>query len=193
MLYTTGNKTKINFLGSETLGSIILDCGCSQNVCGEYWLKSYIASLSEEDKGKVKEITDEKKTKFRFGGGEILSSIKNIKIPAEIADRKVTLITYVISSGIPLLWSQPSMTRAGVVLDLPADRAKILGKWVDLKVTSVGHYYINILSQEKLSIQDCYLTLPKNPEEHEKVILKLYGQFGHLRREVLEILLKMDD
>ena len=66
------------------------------------------------------------------------------------------------------------MTKAGVVLDLPSDRAQILGKWVDLNVTSVGHYYINILPQEKISIQDCYLTLPKSPEEHKKVIVKLH-------------------
>ena len=149
-----------------------------------------MASLSEEDKRKVEEVTDKKKTKFRFGGGEILSSIKKIKIPEEIAIRKVSLITHVVSSGIPLLWSRPSMTRAGVVLDLPSDRAKILGKWVDLNVTSIGHYYINILPQEKMLIQDCYLTLPKNPEEHKKAILKLHRQFGHPRREVLEILLK---
>ena len=71
------------------------------------------------------------------------------------------------------------MTKASVVLDLPSDRAQILGKWVDLNVTSVGHYYINILPQEKMLIQDCYLTLPKNPEEHEKAILKLHQQFGH--------------
>ena len=63
------------------------------------------------------------------------------------------------------------MTKAGLVLDLPLDRAKILGKWVDLNVTSVGHYYINILPQEKLSIQDCYLTLPKNTKEHKKQFL----------------------
>ena len=110
MLYAGKNKTEINFLGSETLGSMILHCGCSQNVCGEYWLKSYVASLSEEDKRKVQEITDEKKAKFQFGGGEILPSKRKIKIPAEIADRKVSLITYVVSSSIPLLWSRPSMT-----------------------------------------------------------------------------------
>ena len=63
------------------------------------------------------------------------------------------------------------MTKAGIVLDLPSDRAQILGKWVDLNVTSVGHYYINILPQEQLSIQDCYLALPKNSEEHKKAIL----------------------
>ena len=103
VLYTGGNKNEINFLGSETLGSIILACGCSQNVCGEYWLKSYVASLSEEDQKKIKEITDEKKTKFRFGGGEILSLIKKMKIIAEIANRKVSLITHVVLSGIPLL------------------------------------------------------------------------------------------
>ena len=42
------------------------------------------------------------------------------------------------------------MTKAGVILDLPLDRVKILGKWVDLNVTSVGHYYINVLPQEKI-------------------------------------------
>ena len=77
VLYTGGNKTKINFLGSETLGSIILDCGCSQNVCGEYWLKSCVASLSKEDKRKVEEITDEKKTKFRFGRGDFIFDKKD--------------------------------------------------------------------------------------------------------------------
>ena len=174
------------------MGSIILDCGCSQNICGEYWLKSYIASLSEKDQRKIEEITDKRKTKFWFGGGEILSSIKKIKIPAEIADRKVSLINHVVWSGIPLLWSRLSMTKAGVVLDLPSDRAKILGKWVDLNVTSIGHYYLNILPQEKMLIQDCYLALPKNPEDHEKVILKLHRKFGHPRKEVLESLLKND-
>ena len=67
VLYTGGNKTKINFLGSETLGSIILDCGCSQNICGEYWLKSYVASLSEEDQRKIEEVTDEKRQSSSLG------------------------------------------------------------------------------------------------------------------------------
>ena len=60
---------------------------------------------------------------------------------------------------------------------------------MDLNVTSVGHYYLNILPQEGMTIQDCYLALPKNPDEH-KVIFKLHRQFGHPRKEVLETLLK---
>ena len=82
------------------------------------------------------------------------------------------------------------MTKAGVVLDLPSDRAKLLGRWVDLNVTSAGHYHLNILPQEKRSMQDCYLDLPKNSEEHRKVIPKIYQQFDHSRKEVLETLLK---
>ena len=82
------------------------------------------------------------------------------------------------------------MTKAGVVLDLPLDRAKILGKCMNPNVTSVQHYYLNILPQEKMLIQDCYLTLPKNPEEYEQGILKFHRQFGHPRKEVLETLLK---
>ena len=36
MLYTGGNKKEIDFLGSETVGRIILDCGCSEKICGQF-------------------------------------------------------------------------------------------------------------------------------------------------------------
>ena len=53
ILYSN-NKEKLNGLGSETLGCLLLDCGCSCNVMGEGWWKSYLASLPEEMKQKVK-------------------------------------------------------------------------------------------------------------------------------------------
>ena len=37
------------------------------------------------------------------------------------------------------------MARAGTVLDLPKDKAKILGVWVDLDLTDVGHYALDIM------------------------------------------------
>ena len=77
--------------------------------------------------------------KFWFGGGEVLPSIKLVKFPAILAGRKVQIKSHVVESGIPLLWSRPSMAKVGTVLDLPADKAKIMGKLVDLNLTSVGH------------------------------------------------------
>ena len=44
----TRDKQKITGLGGKTLGSLLLDCGCSANVAGEGWWNSYQASLSPE-------------------------------------------------------------------------------------------------------------------------------------------------
>merc|ERR1712237_174038 len=62
ILYSN-NKRKLNGLGSETLGCLLLDCGCSHNVMGEGWWRSYLASLSEEMKQKVK-VADSKGRRF---------------------------------------------------------------------------------------------------------------------------------
>ena len=45
ILYTS-NKDKISNLGGECLGSALLDCGCTSNVMGEAWWRSYKAGLS---------------------------------------------------------------------------------------------------------------------------------------------------
>ena len=40
ILYT-GKKKEITGLGSECLGCVLLDSGCSKNVCGNDWWNSY--------------------------------------------------------------------------------------------------------------------------------------------------------
>ena len=190
VLYS-GKREDVSGLCSETLGCALLDCGCTSNVCGELWLKSYLASLSEEEKGKVVE-EESKGKRFRFGGGEVLASLKQVTFPAVLAGKGVMIKSHVVRSKIPLLWSKPSMARAGVLLDLPGDRARILGIWVDLEVTSAGHYALFILPvEEKLTkVESCLLALPKEDKEKEGVLLKLHRQFGHPREEVMETLLK---
>ena len=58
----------------ETLGCIVIDSGCSRNVCGEYWWKSYFASLPREEQQKLKVF--EGRQKFQFGWDEILEAVK---------------------------------------------------------------------------------------------------------------------
>ena len=53
--------------------------------------------------------------------------------------------SHMVKSNIPLLWSRPGMSRAGTILDLPGNRAKILGQWVDLNLMAVGHFTLDIL------------------------------------------------
>ena len=46
ILYTN-KRREITSLGSETLGSALLDSGCSMNVTGKGWWNSYRARLPE--------------------------------------------------------------------------------------------------------------------------------------------------
>ena len=184
-----GNKEKITSLGSECLGDALLDCGCTSNVMGEGWWKGYRAGLSQEHKDKVTVFNPAGK-KFRFGGGRVLPSISLVVFPARLAGKDVMFKSHVVNSDIPLLWSRPSMAKAGVVLDLPQDKAKIFGQWTDLNMTSVGHYSIDILPRSAESVEECMVTMPEDIKEKERMLIKLHRQFGHPREEVMISLLK---
>ena len=84
------------------------------------------------------------------------------------------------------------MAKAGVILDLPGDKAKVLGTWVDLEVTSGGHYAMCIMPVEKdlTKVERCLAKLPNATKEKEGAMLKLHRQFGHPRKELWETLLK---
>ena len=101
VLYS-GKKEDVPGLCSETLGCALLDCGCTSNVCGELWLKSYLASLSEKEKEKVVDEGSRGK-RFRFGGGEVLTSLKQVTFPAVLAGKCVMIKSHVVRSKIPLL------------------------------------------------------------------------------------------
>ena len=178
----------------ETLGCLVLDSGCSNNVCGEDWLTSYVQALSEEDRKLVKILPNVLKKKFRFGGDEVLPSRRVVRFPAVLAGRKVNITTQVVASTIPLLWSRPSMKKAGVVLDLEGDRAKILGSWVSLDLTAAGHYALHILpaagSDEVLLEDAALLTMSEESEALKSTLKKIHRQFGHPSIEVEETLLK---
>ena len=182
ILYT-GSRKKVTGLSGETLGSLLLDCGCSSNVAGEGWWNSYQASLVPELKKKV-QVFPSRGKKFRFGGGKVLTSIKLVKFPGRLAGRDVMFSSHVVQSNIPLLWSRPAMARAGTVLDIPKDRAKILGVWVDLKLTDVGHYALDIMPPDMVVTEQCLATLPADVKEKEATLRKLHRQFGHPRQEV---------
>ena len=75
--------------------------------------------------------------RFCFGSDEVLPSINMVKFPGKLAVKGMIFTSHVVKSNIPLMCSRPVM--AWTVLDLPGDRAMILGKWVYLNLTAVGH------------------------------------------------------
>ena len=56
---------------------------------------------------------------------------------------------HVVEAPIPLLWGKESMKKAEVLLDLPNDRARVKGLWIDLVVSDCDHYGLNMLPKSK--------------------------------------------
>ena len=178
ILYTGDKKDRIAELGKESQNSMVLDSACTRTVCGQHWLDCYLAALDETSRAMVKEEPGEKR--YKFGGGEILRSKKVVHIPAEVAGEKITIVTDVVDSQIPLLWSLEDMKKAKVKLDLANDVAEIYGNSVNLNYTSSGHYCLPIVPAE-LSAEDVNaVELAKlKPNELHKTLKHLHRQFAH--------------
>ena len=123
--------------------------------------------------------------KFRFGRGEMLPSILNVKFSGRLAGKDVMFKSHMVESNIQLLWSRPAMSRAGTILDLICNQAKILGVWVNLNLTAMGHYAIDILPKDKEKAEECLVTLPTDSEGKKAKLLKLHWQFGHPRLKMM--------
>ena len=154
VLFTGYNKEEIYQLGVDARNCAILDSTCSSTVCGQNWMDSYINSLNEVDRKKIKQTTGERT--FKFGGGTRLKSRAEYCLPAVIAGKEVTIKTDVVGSDIPLLLSRTAMKRAGVKMDLENDSATIFGKDIALNLTTSGHYCIPIDRTENIAVEEVF-------------------------------------
>ena len=128
---------------------------------------------------------------FKFGGGEVLTSIASLELAGILADRKVTRKTDVVTSDIPLLLSLETMKKAGVKLDLVNDSAEIFGKHIPLNHTESGHYCIP-LNKDTLPIETVWAVDSNSMDNatRYKTLLKLHNQFAHSPASKLISLLK---
>ena len=106
-------------LVGECFGKALLDSACTKTVCGETWINVYLDMLNEEEMSLVETLDSD--TKFKFGDGVEMKSIKRMKIPATLGKKRVLICTDVVKSEIPLLMSRSSMKRANMVLDFVND------------------------------------------------------------------------
>ena len=192
-LFTGYNKEEIYQLGVDARNCAILDSACSSTVCGQNWMDSYINSLNEVDRKKIKQTTGERT--FKFGGGTRLKSRAEYCLPAVIAGKEVTIKTDVVGSDIPLLLSRTAMKRAGVKMDLENDSATIFGKDIALNLTTSGHYCIPIDRTENIAVEEVFSVKLEEMGRQDKVktLLKLHRQFAHPRPRKLKSLLQDAD
>ena len=100
---------------TEGKGVYISECARTSPVAGENWIQDFIEGLSEKDK---KNIIEGKSNKaFKFGGGEVRSSIKCITLPVEEAGVKGTMTTDAVKADLPLLLGMPVLKRAKIVIN----------------------------------------------------------------------------
>ena len=193
VLFTGYNKEEIYQLGVDARNCAILDSDCSSTVCGQNWMDSYINSLNEVDRKKIKQTTGERT--FKFGGGTRLKSRAEYCLPAVIAGKEVTIKTDVVGSDIPLLLSRTAMKRAGVKMDLENDSATIFGKDIALNLTTSGHYCIPIDRTENIAVEEVFSVKLEEMGRQDKVktLLKLHRQFAHPRPRKLKSLLQDAD
>ena len=180
----------MSVLMTESISYAILDTACSSTVCGVDWLKSYIQTLSEEEKMKIEE--EESETTFRFGDGNMYKSLSKVKFPVNIIGKRAYVTADVVNCSVPLLFSKKSMKRAQMKLDLENDIAEIHGKKVKLGCTSSGHYCLPLRDEKETwrKTEEILLTLGSDEKEKQKKIEKLHHQFGHPTCKRLTQLLK---
>ena len=131
---------KMGSLVSESYGYAILDCGCPNTVCGQQWMDNYIRSLCDDDRVRV--TWSSSKQTFTFGIGKTITSIRKMTIPVWINGVKGELTTDVVDCNIPLLLSLNVMKKADMVLIFKHDIVQLHGGYVNLKLTTSGHYAI---------------------------------------------------
>ena len=121
---------------------------------------------------------------FRFGDGRVVKSVKCMRLPINLCDKDLILVTYVVSGRLPLLFSRQSLKDYGVSLDIENDKIVIDGVLQDLIVTDSGHYVTDLIKKKHVS--QIMLTDVSDPK---KVAIKLHRYFGHpTSRRLVELI-----
>lgn len=182
------NNSKMKTLLGETIGSVILDSGCSKTVCGEEWYRCYEETLTDDEKKKIK--SEPSKSVYRFGDGKRMKSNRCVVIPCVLADKTITIKTDIVDCCIPLLLSRSSMKTAGMIIDLKSDTVMVFGKTVKLGTTSMGHITLPIIHPPTVRRIECTLLCNTDGVNKKSLALKLHKQFAHPSADRLRGLLK---
>ena len=183
----------------DTLNHAVLDSGCTKTVCDASWLDSYIETLSECDWKKI--VQSKSETKFKFGDGKTVSSLKLVSVPAQIGKREVSIKTDATDNELQLLFSKKAMKKAETNIDFTEDKINILGQEMAIKFISSGCYSVPISKTYEalnkfdrnqsnnifLSTDDISM---KMVSEKKRITEKLHKQFGHASSNKISKLVK---
>ena len=73
------DNNRLMDLVNESRGYAILDSGCTNTVCGEEWITTFISNLSHEDCERM--VISPSDQKFTFGDGRSVTSKRRVTLP----------------------------------------------------------------------------------------------------------------
>ena len=159
------------------------------------WFQAYYDTLSVHDKKMIEK--QDSKDRFRFGDGEIFSSIKSVTLPIYVDGERHFLVSDIVLCDVPLLLSRESLERAGAIIDFQRGEFLFLGKVIPAVITKSGHYCLPLTRE--LSLQNRHTSnvlfnfkFEENlsSEALNQKVQKLHRQFAHPTADRLVKLLK---
>ncbi len=124
-----------------------------------------------------------------------IKSSKAVTIPIYTGTQRSLLTAEVVECHIPLLLSNTSLKRAHANLDFGSETINFLGEIIPIKISSTGHYCIQLCrepSYNSQSVRRIMFTTPISSDisQSKKNIIKLHRQFAHPHPERLKKLIR---
>ena len=138
-------SSPLHKLCSESLGRGIIDLGCTDTMCGEFWLHHYLRKLGPDGSDVRRSDTN---AWFVFRDGGTKSALYRVDLPVQIGGRVQFLSTHVVSGETPLLIGRRSMARMRVRIDAANNTVTVnLGAGdflIRCDVSSSGHLVLSL-------------------------------------------------
>ena len=124
----------------------------SKTVAEKKWFDNYTKMLDDTSLNKIDLFWLH--APFKFGDGWKILSEKLAIIPPKIEYTECKIDVEIVNTKMPLLLSKLSLKKANTVIDLQNNRVKIFDKINDVKLSSNGHYAIDIVPTDALNFHE---------------------------------------
>ena len=98
-------------------------------------VRKLLGNVTLSEKGRRKVVKYSSDSKFKFGDGKTVDSIKSVNIWKV----EINIQIDAINNELPLLLSKTAMTKADTKIDFTKDKINMLGQDIDIKLNSSDH------------------------------------------------------
>ncbi|CAK8985736.1 unnamed protein product [Durusdinium trenchii] len=126
----------------------VLDSGCGRTIVEQTTLRAFEKIWKQKGWAIPKPIDEVHQ--FKFGNGEVETSLVSIQMPVVLARRRGVIRAAVIKGDAPLLLSRTALKTLGATLDFAHDSLQVFGKTIPLQTNSAGQYVVQLTGEDSL-------------------------------------------